>query len=182
MPLSTFFFCNAKTPSDNLWRPQPGANPTQYTDNLPSWTKRADLEATIVDVAPFIAGVGALAHLRQLNDFGLTAHASIFRNPKTLMAMHRTTCALTPVVLACQVAGLDYRFLIPRWASDRELRRDEEQVRRHVDFGMCAGVACWVIRMYGLRMGTRYWAPLEVIVGGALADLAHREYCKAHGL
>ena len=182
MALNYLFFWNLKSSSDNAWHPLPGANPIQYIDNLPTWIKRQDIEATAVDVAPFVVGVGALAHLRQLNDFGFTAHASVFRNAKTLMALHRSVLVFTPLVLACQATGLEYRYLVPRWAHEREMRRDEEQVRRHVDVGMYAGVACWAIRMYGLRLGTRYWAPLDVVLGGFLADLAHREYCKAHGL
>ncbi|KAK4541424.1 hypothetical protein LTR36_008025 [Oleoguttula mirabilis] len=184
MALSTLFFWNFKTPQDNQWHPYPGANPTTHIDNLnlPLWTKRLDLQATCVDVAPFIAGVGGLAHIRQANNFGFEAHASVFRNPKTLGAMHRAVLVVAPVVLACQAAGFEYRTFIPRWCHDRERRRDEEEVRTHVDVGMYAGAALWFVRMYGFRAGRAYWAPIDVIMGGALADLMHREYCKAHGL
>lgn len=182
MALNTFFFWTTKTPPDNQWHPIASGNPIRYPDNLPPWLKRTDIAATTVDVAPFVAGAGGLAHIRQANHFGFDAHASIFRNPKTLTAMHRSVIYLTPLVLACQVAGLEYRTYIPRWCHDRERRRDEEEVRLHVDVGMYAGVACWFVRIYGLRLGRAYWAPIDVIMGGALADLMHREYCKAHGL
>jgi len=180
--LSNIFFWNFKTRQDNEWRPSPGDDSVKRIDNLPQWLKQTDLQATCVDVAPFVAGAGGLAHLRQLNNFPLEAHASIFRNARTLTAMHRTTLFLTPLILACQAVGLEYRYPIPRWCHDRERRRDEEEVRTHVDFGMYAGVAIWFIRIYGLRWGRAYWTPIEVVMGGALTDLAHREYCKAHGL
>lgn len=175
------FFWNLKSPHDNDWRPQAGRNPTQYIDNLPSFLKRTDIEATVVDTAPFIAGAGGLAHISQLNDFGFTAHASIFKNVKTLTAMHRATLIVAPLVLMCQASGIDYRYAIPRWCHDRELRRDEEQVRQHVDVGMGLGAAVWFSRL-AFRFGTRFWAPMDIVMGGALADLMHREYMKAHGL
>lgn len=182
MALDTLAFWRHKQPQDNAWHPYPGASPHQYVDNLPTWIKRQDLEAAVVDTAPFVVGVGGLAHLRQANDFGLTAHASIFRNTLTMTAMHRAVLFLTPVILGCQATGVDYRYVIPRWAHDRERRRDEEEVRKHVDVGMYLGAACWFFRMYGFRAGTRYWAPLDIVMGGALADLMQREYIKAHGL
>ena len=183
MALSTLFFWTRKTPRDNEWRPATGANPTKPAiSRLPQWIERQDLAATCVDVAPFVAGAGALAHLRQLNAFGFDAHANIFRNPKTLLALHRATLLLTPVVLMCQAAGVEYRNLIPRWCHDRERRREEEEVRMHVDVGMYAGAAVWFFRMYGLRRGRTYWAPMDVIMGGAFTDLLQREFNKAHGL
>lgn len=96
--------------------------------------------------------------------------------------MHRAVLLLTPLVLLCQAAGLEYRQLMPRWSHDRERRREEGEVRRHVDWGMGLGAVGWVVRMYVFKVGRRYWAPLDVVIGGALADLMHREYCKAHGL
>lgn len=182
MVLQYLFFWNFKQPPDNAWHPIPGGNPNQTIDNLPTWLKRTDLQATCVDVAPFVTGAGGLAHLRQLNKFPLEAHASIFRNPLTLTALHRTTLLLTPFIFACQAAGLEYRYAIPRWCHDRERRRDEEEVRTHVDAGMYVGAASWFVRMYGLRWGRAYWAPIDVVMAGALSDLMHREYCKAHGL
>ena len=176
------FFWRKKTSTDNDWHPRPGADPVQYNDRLPAWIKRQDFEAMTVDCAPFVAGAGGLAHLGQLNKLGWTAPASIFRNRTTMMAMHRTVLCLTPLILLCQALGLEYRNFIPRWSHDRERRRDEEQVRHHVQFGMGAGVLMWAARMYFLRLGTAYWTPIDAIMGGALADLAHREYVKAHGL
>jgi 1,4-dihydroxy-2-naphthoyl-CoA synthase len=129
-----------------------------------------------------IAGAGGLAHISQAKDFGFTAHASIFRNAKTLTAMHRTALVLVPVVLGCQVLGVEYRYVIPRWAHDRERRRDEEEVRRHVDVGMCFGAASWLVRLCGLKCGRAFWAPMDVIMFGALSDLMHREYYRAHNL
>lgn len=181
MVLEYLFFWNYKTPDSNKWRPEPGNNPTKYVDNLPAALKRTDLEATVVDVAPFVAGVGGLAHISQIHEFGFTARASIFTNVKTMTAMHRTVVYLTPLVLACQAAGVEYRSLIPRWAHDRELRRDEEEVRKHVDVGMAIGSVSWVTRMF-FKLGARCWAPIDIVTGGALADLLQREYIKAHGL
>ncbi|KAK5132615.1 hypothetical protein LTR08_008814 [Meristemomyces frigidus] len=182
MALHTLFFWTHKTPQDNEWRPAPGGSPTKFTVNLPQMIERLDPEAACVDVAPFVAGAGGLAHLRQLNQFGFEARASVFHNPKTLMAMHRTMLLLTPLVLVCQAAGVEYRNLVPRWCHDRERRREEEEVRMHVDVGMYAGAALWLARMYGLRKGRAYWSPIDVVMGGALTDLLHREYNKAHGL
>lgn len=95
--------------------------------------------------------------------------------------MHRTTLVLVPLVLVCQAVGLEYRDYIPRWAHERERRRDEEEVRRHVDVGMAGGAVVWALRLYALRWGKAFWAPVDVVMGGALTDLAHREYIKAHG-
>ncbi|CZT25799.1 uncharacterized protein RCC_11468 [Ramularia collo-cygni] len=179
MAYNTLFFWVSKTPSDNQWRPQPGNSPTIYS-SLPPILRRLDLHATVVDCAPFIAGAGGLAHLSQLNDFGFTAPASIFRNIKTMTAMHRTTLYLAPLILAFQAAGLEYRTYIPRWSHERELRRDEEEVRKHIDVGMGIGSLSWLVRM-SFKVGVRYWAPIDIVMGGALADLLHREYVKAHG-
>ena len=176
------FFWTQKTESDNEWHPRPGANPVKYLDNLPSWAKRTDIEATVVDVAPFVAGAGGLAHLSQLNHLGWTAPASVFRNRTTMMAMHRAVLFLTPAILLCQTAGLQYRKFIPRWAHDRERRRDEEEARKQIDAGMGIGAVSWVLRLYVFKAGRAYWALLDIVMGGALADLMHREYCKAHGL
>jgi len=69
--------------------------------------------------------------------------------------------------------------LIPRWAHARERQRDEEEVRKHVDFGMAVGTAGYFLRM-AFGAGKRYWFPFDVIIGGAVADLLHREYLRAH--
>jgi len=180
MALQSLLFWHHKTPLDNTWHPTPGANPTTPQTRLPFWFKRIDIEAATVDLAPFIAGAGGLAHISQAKDFGFTARASVLRNPKTLTAMHRTALVLVPVVLGCQAMGVEYRYAIPRWANDRERRRVEDEVRRHVDIGMCFGAASWFVRLYGLKWGRGYWAPIDVILVGALADLMHREYYRAH--
>lgn len=179
MALQTIFFWLSKTPEDNQWRPQPGKNPTLYP-SLPPILQRTDIHAMIVDGAPFITGAGGLAHISQINHFGFTAPASIFRNVKTMSAMHRTTIFLPPLILAFQAAGLDYRTYIPRWAHPRELRRDEEEVRKHIDVGMGIGSASWILRLT-FKLGARFWAPIDIVMAGALADLLHREYIKAHG-
>ena len=181
MRLDWLFFWNHKAASDNDWHPEPGANPIKYVDNLPPWAKRIDVEAATVDVAPLVCGTGALAHIRQLNSLGWTVPASIFRNKTTMMAMHRTVLYLTPLMLLCQACGFEYRYLIPRWSHDRERRREEEEVRKHVDVGLGTGAVSWALRMYVFGAGRAYWAPLDVIMGGALSDLMHREYVKAHG-
>ncbi|TKA23842.1 hypothetical protein B0A50_06977 [Salinomyces thailandicus] len=178
--LQYLFFWNFKDHTDNQWHPDPIHSNIKRLNNLPTQLKRLDIDATCVDAAPFIFSAGALAYIRQLHLFPLEAHASPFRNLRTLAAWHRATLVVAPVVLACQGLGLDYRMLIPRWCSDWERRREEEEVRGHVAFGMYAGAASWFIRMYGLRRGRAYWAPIDVIMGGALTDLAHREYYKTH--
>ena len=99
-----------------------------------------------------------------------------------MMAMHRTVLFLTPFILICQAIGFDYRYYMPRWNHDREKRGDEEEVRKHVDVGMGIGAVSWVLRMYIFNLGRAYWAPLDVVIGGALSDLMDREYRKAHGL
>lgn len=127
-----------------------------------------------------MVGAGTIAYVSQLNSIGLTAPASVFKNALTISAMHRSALYLTPFVLALQAAGLEYRYFIPRWASDRERRRDEDQVRRHVDFGMAVGAGVMVARSL-FRMGPR-WSLMDALFGGALADLALREYYRAHNL
>ena len=182
MKLANLFFWNHKTPTDNNWHPSPGKSAVKHLDNLPQWIKRTDIEAAVVDIAPFITGAGGIAHMSQLNSLGWTAPANIFRNRTTMMAMHRTVLFLTPVILLCQAAGFEYRNFIPRWSHDRERRRDEEDVRKQVEAGMGIGGVSWLLRLYVFKLGRAYWAPLDVVMGGALADLMHREYCKAHGL
>ncbi|KAM3415262.1 hypothetical protein BST61_g8792 [Cercospora zeina] len=137
-------------------------------------------EASLVDAAPFVAGVGGARHISQIFDFGFTAHASIFRNIKTMSAMHRSVAVLLPTMWTAQAAGIQYRFLIPRWCHERELRRDEDEVRKHINVGACFGGGIWAARMM-FKVGTRYWAPIDIVLGGALSDLLHREYQKAHG-
>ena len=182
MKLDDLFFWKHKQSSDNDWHPQSGQNPVTYIDNLPQWTKRTDIEATVVDTAPFIAGAGGVAHMRQLNNLGWTVPASVFRNRSTMMAMHRTVLFLTPLVLLCQAVRIEYRDFIPRWSHDRERRREESDVRQQVDAGMGIGAVSWFLRLYVFKVGRMYWAPLDIVMGGALADLMHREYIKAHGL
>lgn len=138
-----------------------------------------DIEATVVDVAPFVAGAGGIAHISQINSFGFTASPSVFRNVRTLTAMHRTVVFLAPAILAFQAAGFDYRYFIPRWAHEREMGRGEVEVRQHVDAGMKLGSFIWVARMI-FKLGARFWAPIDIVMGGALADLMHREYIRAH--
>lgn len=191
MSLSTIFFWQHKTPLDNAWHPllSPIPSPTGETrHSKPS----LDLAALSVDSAPFIAGAGAVAHLRQWKDFGFTAHASIFRNPRTLQAMYVATWISFAVIGCAQAIGAEYRYLIPRWSQERERRRDEAQVRQHVDFGMMFGGAVTALRLGVNRvrqgrvsLGSRgliALAPIEVVMGGALADLMHREYGRAHNL
>lgn len=170
-----------KAPNDNAWHPQIGQCPTQYTKNLPLLLQRTDVEATLVDAAPYIASVSALRHASQAFDFGFTVSANVFKNVKTLNALHTSTLIFIPLVLSFQAAGIQYRNLIPRWSTDRERYRDEEEVRRHVDVGAYLGVMTWVVRMI-MRVGVRYWAPIDVVLGGAGADVLHREYFRTHGL
>lgn len=181
MDWSWLFFWNNKTATDNDWHPIPGGNPIKYLDNSPQWLQGVDIEAATVDVAPLVVGFSGLAHLRQIHNFGLTAQGSPFRNTITMTALHRSVLFLTPLVLVCQAAGVDYRRFIPRWSHERERRRDEEEVRKHVDAGLGIGALSWVARIYVLNLGRAYWAPMDVLMGGALADLMHREYGKAHG-
>ena len=56
----------------------------------------------MVDVAPFVAGFGGLAHVSQVHSFGFTAPASVFRNVKTMTAMHRAVIFSVPLVFAAQ--------------------------------------------------------------------------------
>ena len=177
------FFWNHKIGRDNLWHPIPGGNSIQPITTLPPWTSRIDPAAAIVDAAPFVFGAGALAHLSQLNDLGWTAQANVFKNPRTLGAVHGATLIVFPLVLALQATGLEYRYAIPRWAHERERGRDEVEVRKHVEAGAGLGVLGYVARMtiFSNPLGRRVWAPVEVVLGGGLADLMHREFVKAHG-
>lgn len=176
MPLE---FWDTKTQSANAWHPQVGQCPTQYTKNLPSILQRADVEATLVDAAPYIASVGALRHASQLFNFGFTVSANVFRNARTLTALHASTLLFVPMILSFQAAGIEYRNFIPRRRTAAESTRDEEEVRRHVDVGAYLGGMAWVARMI-MRVGVRYWAPIEVVLGGAGADVLHREYVRTH--
>ena len=140
------------------------------------------MPAAIVDSAPFICGVGGFAHLRQLNSLGWTAPASIFHNTKTMGAMHGAALLLPAVILTCQAGGVEYRDFIPRWSHGRERRRDESEVREHVQVGTAIGLGIWAVRLFVFRAGRAYQNPLlEATMGGALADLMDREYRKAHG-
>lgn len=174
------FYWNLKTPTDNLWHPLPGASPTKHLTTAPSWTQRLDLAATCVDAAPLIFTAGSLAYLRQLPSMGLTTSFSPLHNSRTLSAMHRSALLAVPAVLLAQAAGWEYRYAIPRWSHERERARDEEQARRHVEVGMFAGGAVMVARSLA-RLGPR-WSLMDWVLGGAFADLALREYYKAHGL
>jgi hypothetical protein len=183
MKLEDFYYWRYKTPRDNAWRPLAGASPIKNSTNLPTWTQNLDLEAAVPDVALFIAGASAFAYLRQLPHLGWTAPVNPFINQKTMIAMHRTTIFLTPTILLLQVAGKDYRQFIPRWNHDRERRRGEVEARQHVNAGMAFGLGVWTLRMFVFGgVGRKYWAPMDVILGGALTDLLHREHRKAHGL
>lgn len=167
-----------KTPTDNAWHPLPGANP--WSPTLPSLLHRLDPEALAVDAAPLIAGAGSFAHFRQLPSLGWTAQANIFKNPRTMGAMHLTSTVCLVAIAGCQLAGVEYRNFIPRWASDRERRREEEVVRQQVRVGMGVGlVASWPLGRWR-PLGARV-SPLGCLMLGALLDLAHREYNKAHG-
>lgn len=181
--LQYLLFWNYKRIEDNQWHPVPGDNPVKSLTTLPSWTSRIDPEAAVVDSAPFVFGAGAFAHLSQLNDLGWTAQANIFKNPRTLAVVHRTTLFLVPAILVLQAAGVEYRYCIPRWAHERERGRDELQVRNHVEVGMGFGALGYVARLtvFSNPLGRRFWVPLEVVLGGGLADLMHREFVKAHG-
>ncbi|KAH6644819.1 hypothetical protein C7974DRAFT_28407 [Boeremia exigua] len=179
MPAQLLSYWNIKTPIDNAWHPQIGQCPTPYTKNLPQILQRTDLEATLVDAAPYIAGIGALRHASQAFDFGFTVSANIFKNARTLNALHGSTLLFIPLVLSLQAAGIEYRNLIPRWSTVRERHRDEEEVRRHVDVGAYLGALTWAGRMI-MRVGVRYWAPIDVVLGGAVADMLHREYMRTH--
>jgi hypothetical protein len=179
MALESLLYWRHKHPLHNQWRPVPGQNPTRYRDNLPDVFKRMDIEATVVDAAPVVAAVGAATHISQLHAFGFTVSGNLFKNAKTLTALNRATMIVPPLILACQAAELDYRAYIPRWAHKRELERDEEVVRQHIVAGMNMGTALWLTRLL-FRLGPRYMAPVDILAGGALADLMQREYIRAH--
>lgn len=181
--LHYLFFWNHKDALSNAWHPLPGGDPSKPLTALPEWTYRLDAAATAVDAAPFVLAAAALAHLRQLPALGWTAPASVFANARTLAAAQRATLGLVPAVLLAQAAGWEYRYCVPRWAHERERGRDEVQVRRHVEVGMGVGVLGYVARMtvWAHPLGRRVWVPVEVVLGGGLADLMHREFVKAHG-
>jgi len=90
-----------------------------------------------------------------------------------MTAMHRSVLFFAPLILVLQGAGLEYRTLIPRWCHERERHRYEEEVRQHVDAGAYFGSLIWVSRMV-LKVGMRYWAPIDIVLGGALSDVLHR--------
>jgi hypothetical protein len=178
-PLTSYlFFWNLKTLQDNAWHPFPGASSTTYLSNLPAWTQKLDLAATAVDAAPFVTASGTIAYLSQLNNLGWTVPASPFANKLTISTLHRSALIATPVILGLQALDVQYRYLIPRWASERERRRDEEQARNHVEVGMLGGGALMIARTLA-GMGPR-WSLLDVVLGGALADVLLREYYRAH--
>ncbi|UPX12237.1 uncharacterized protein EKO05_0002794 [Ascochyta rabiei] len=172
-------FWNFKKPGDNDWHPRVGQGAARNVDTLPGFLQRTDLTATLVDAAPFVAGVGAFRHASQMFDFGFTAHANVFRNPKTMNSMHRSVVFFVPLTLVLQGAGVEYRTLIPRWCHERERQRNEDEVRQHVDAGAYLGSLSWVVRM-AFKVGVRYWAPIDVVLGGALSDVLHREYNRTH--
>lgn len=180
-PLTSYlFWWNLKTPNDNLWHPYPGASPTKHLTTAPAWTSRLDLPATAVDAAPFVVTAGAIAYIRQYSSLGWTVPASPFANKRTVNALHRTALLAVPAILLAQAAGVDYRYAIPRWSHERERARDEEQARSHVETGMFVGGAIMVARSLA-SMGPR-WSLMDLVLGGAVADLALREYYKAHGI
>jgi hypothetical protein len=180
-PLTTYlFFWNLKTSTDNHWHPYPGASPTKYLTTAPAWSKRLDLPATAVDAAPFVFLSGALTHLRQLPHLGSTARFSPLTNPLTMQALHRSALVSVPAILLAQAVGLEYRYAIPRWSHERERARDEEQARSHVEVGMFVGGAVMVGRSLA-GLGPR-WSLVDLVLGGAVADLRLREYYKSHGV
>jgi hypothetical protein len=156
-----------------------------YIDESEVLTPADDLihvDKTKFDV-PFVCGAGSVAYLSQLNSLGWTVPASIFRNAKTLSALHYSAFLLPATVLACQATGFEYRNFIPRWSHDRERRRDETEVRQHIAIGSAVGLGFWAVRLFALRMGRGYRSPLlEIVIGGGLADLMDREDRKTHGL
>jgi hypothetical protein len=100
-----------------------------------------------------------------------------------MLALHRSTLFLTPLVLLLQMANKNYRQFIPRWNNDRERRRDEVEARQHIQAGMGLGLGVWTLRMFVFGgIGRKYWAPFDIVLGGALTDLLHREHRKAHGM
>ena len=181
--LAYLFFWHHKAPQDNTWHPVPGASatPAHLTNRLPSWTSKLDPEAAIVDASPLILASGAIAHFSQLNSLGWTVPASIFANQRTMLTSHRATLVLPPLLMLLQSLGVEYRYYIPRWAHERERGRDEAQVREHVNAGMGLGLIAYVARMAVFGAGRRFWAPIEVVLGGGLADVMHREFTRAHG-
>lgn len=180
-PLTAYlFYWNLKTPSDNHWHPYPGASATKHLTTAPAWTSRLDLPATSVDAAPFVLAASTLAYFRQLPSLGWTAHANPFQNKPTMLAAHRSALLAVPAILLAQAAGVEYRYAIPRWSHERERRRDEEQARSHVETGMFLGGGVMVARSLA-GLGPR-WTLVDLVLGGALADLALREYFKAHGI
>jgi hypothetical protein len=180
-PLTTYlFFWNLKTPTDNHWHPYPGASPTKHLTTAPTWSKNLDLPATAVDAAPFVFLSGALTHLRQLPHLGSTARFSPLTNPLTMQALHRSALVSVPAILLAQAVGLEYRYAIPRWSHERERARDEEQARSHVEVGMFVGGAVMVGRSLA-GLGPR-WSLVDLVLGGAVADLLLREYYKSHGV
>lgn len=183
MSWDVLLFWRSKQASDNEWRPRPGHNPIVSTGQAPAWLKRMDFDAACVDAGPFIAGVGGFTHMVQLNQLGWTVPASIFRNTRTMTAMYRAAIRVPALFLVCQAAQVDYRSYIPRWCHDRERRRDELDVRQHVQAGEVIGLGIYFIRMLASNATRPYWSPLlEVVMAGALSDLLNREYWKAHGL
>lgn len=180
-PLTAYlFWWNLKTPTDNFWHPYPGASPTKHLTTAPAWTSRLDLPATAVDAAPFVVTAGAIAYIRQYSSLGWTVPASPFANKRTMAALHRSALIAVPAILIAQAAGVEYRYAIPRWSHDRERARDEEQARSHVETGMYVGGAIMLARSLA-SMGPR-WSLMDLVLGGAVADLALREYYKAHGI
>nr|OQO28917.1 hypothetical protein B0A51_03937 [Rachicladosporium sp. CCFEE 5018] len=180
--LSYAFFWNFKSPPDNLWHPLPFTpqTPSRYTptNQLPHWLLRCDPAATVVDAFPIVTFLTFLRHASQLTNLGLGAPWSPFSNPATLRTAHRSSLIAVPVILGLQAVGADYRYAIPRWAGERERRRDEGQARRHVEVGMLVGGLIGVTRAI-FKRGPR-WAIVDVVIGGGVADLALREYYKAH--
>ena len=111
MKLEDALFWRYKTSLDNDWRPTLSKDETEAAAKrlaTPSFTNNLDVEALIIDVAPFVCGAGGLAHISQLNQLGWTVPASIFRNTRTMTAMYRTGIILPAIVLSCQAAGIEY--------------------------------------------------------------------------
>lgn len=164
-----------KKPSDNAWHPisSPTTSPL-----VPTWLRGFDSQALVVDAAPFVVATGAAVHLSQINRFGFTAYASPFRNPRTIAATHAAATFWVTVVTGLQLGGVNYRQYIPRWAGSFEPLRDETAVRQHIRFGMNVGFVVLLARFHFGKGPIP--SMMDVVIGGATADLLMREYFRAH--
>lgn len=180
-------YWHQKRPEDNLWHPIPRGrsvlgvgDETSSQASSSDWLQRLDLAALTVDAGPLVLGAGALRYIVQAPQFGFTATANVFKNKPTIQATHRTAQMVVPLFAGLQIAGIDYRYYLPRWASDRDHRMDEDEVRGHVDQGMILGLGTSFIRSV-MRFGPR-WSIMDAVIGGYIADVLLREYFRAHNL